>query len=230
MKKTVFILLFALSISQIYSQEKNYFSIQVDNSYQYYFFNNNDENLYKLDFKNKFNYGFSLIGSKYFNKFKISTGINYISKTCNNNVEEPLSETLSRDFKIKYINLPIIGSYEIFSRNTFNTDIDLGLILNRIIDYRIKVYSINNQTFISDNIDAGQQLGLSITGGFTFSKLIGKKLVLNLQPYVCYKIINDHDYNKIRNPNFYIYYILPEDRFSLGIQLGIEYLFKKHIL
>lgn len=222
-KNFIFILLFALSLSHLYSQEKNYFSIQADNSYQYYFFNNNDENLYKLDFKNKFNYGFSLIGSKYFNKFKISTGIKYISKTCNNNVEEPLSETLSRDFKIKYINLPIIGSYEIFSRNTFNTDIDLGLILNRIVDYRLKTYYINNNVSIGDNIYAGQQLGLSIIGGFTFTKLIGQKFALNIQPFICYKLINDHDIKY----SMYIGSKLPDDKLSLGIKIGLEFLFKK---
>ncbi len=33
MKRIFFILLFALNLSQIYSQEKNYFSVQIDADY-----------------------------------------------------------------------------------------------------------------------------------------------------------------------------------------------------
>lgn len=225
MKKIIFILLFALNLSQIYSQEKNYFSVQFDADYIYYFYNNKDNNIYnQLDLKNKFNYGFSLMGSKYFNKFKISTGINYVSKTCNHKDFEGDSWGVkSIDKKIKYINLPIIGSYEIFSHNTFNTDIDLGLILNRIVDYRLKTYYINNNVSIGDNIYAGQQLGLSIIGGFTFTKLIGQKFALNIQPFICYKLINDHDIKY----SMYIGSKLPDDKLSLGIKIGLEFLFKK---
>jgi hypothetical protein len=215
-KNFIFILLFALCISQIYSQEKNYFSIQADANYYYYFID---------DYKNNFNYGFSLVGSKYFNKFKINIGINYSTKSFF--FERNL---LKLEYNLKYLNYNLVVNYKLLSNKNFLCDFLLGMKFNQIIDYTRKFHYENG--YISKiKLRPDNYLGISFTSGFNFSTFINKNLIINFSPFIDFKIKQDQlAESPILDPMpipLYSSNNVIKDKVSLGFTVGIEYLFKK---
>ncbi|GAB4460339.1 MAG: hypothetical protein Fur0028_13620 [Bacteroidales bacterium] len=208
MKKIVFCLLIFIWAFKTYSQEKDYFSAELDANYYYYFFLNNN-----------FNYGSSILISKYIHKLKMSSGINYSVKSFYTQ-GDPFYSIKKRDYKIAYLNFPIIGNIEIISQKSFYSSILIGFAFNRIINYGIKSYYLNDETLIENNIKKDQILGVSIICGITISKPINNRFILNLSPCVNYKLIPDH---RDQRPN---YRSLPDDKISVGLKIGAEYLLK----
>lgn len=216
MKKIILInFIILLSLFKIYSQEKNYFSIQGDADYYYYFIDK---------YKNNFNYGFSLMGSKYFNKFKFSAGINYSTKSYFFANESKL------EYNLKYLNYILVGNYNLLSNKNFLCDFLLGVKFNQIIDYREKFY-YENGNIRKTKLTPDNYLGISLTSGFNFSTFINKNILINFSPFIDFKIKQDQN---AKYPNM-IPLPIPlsssnndiKDKLSLGFTIGIEYLFKK---
>ncbi len=211
MKKIILFIILIICVSKIYGQKKNYFSIEGDANYYYYFIGENNSN--------NFNYGFSIIISEYINKLKVSSGINYAIMSFDTQGDIFYS-IKNREYKIVYLNFPIIGNFEIISQNTFVSSILIGVIFNHILDYNIKTYYLNGETLTENNIKENQKLGVTLTFGTTFSKSIGNKYTLNFSPFINYKLVSDHDSQRPSYRN------LPNDKISLGFKIGIEYFLK----
>ena len=123
MRKIIFCLLLFYGALKTYSQDKDYFSTEFDANYYYFVGNNNSNNL---------NYGFSWLVSKYIQKLKFSTGINYSIKSYNSQ-GDPFYLTERRKHNLKYINFPIIENIEILSQKKFCLSILTGFTFNNII-------------------------------------------------------------------------------------------------
>jgi hypothetical protein len=214
MKKYIFYFLFGFCVIDTYSQEKDYFSTEFDANYYYYFVGNSSNNL---------NYGFSLLISKYINKLKVSSGINYSTMSYYYNVTPITSPDYltKREHNVKYFNFPIVGNVEIISNKIFSYSLLLGGSFNKIIEYNIKSYYLNNET-LNENIEIkNENMGVSIICGATISSLLSSRCKLNLSPFINYKLIPGQNSQR---PN---YRNLPDDDIlNVGIKLGIEYLFK----
>ena len=211
MKRIIFCLLLFFLALKTFSQDKDYFSTEFDANYYYYFVGDNSSN--------NFNYGFSILISKYINKVKVSSGINYSTKSYNTQ-GDPFWLIEKRKYNLEYLNFPIITNIEIFSHRKFSSSVLTGFTFNQIIDYKIKSFYLNGETLIEDNLLNDKKLGLTFLLGTTFSKSIGNKWLLNLSPFINYKLIPDHNDQRPDYKN------IPDDRVFLGFKLGIEYLFK----
>lgn len=211
MKRIIFCLLLFFLALKTFSQDKDYFSTEFDANYYYYFVGDNSSN--------NFNYGFSILISKYINKVKVSSGINYSTKSYNTQ-GDPFWLIEKREHNLDYLNFPIITNIEIFSHRKFSSSVLTGFTFNQIIDYKIKSFYLNGETLIEDNLLNDKKLGLTFLLGTTFSKSIGNKWLLNLSPFINYKLIPDHNDQRPDYKN------IPDDRVFLGFKLGIEYLFK----
>lgn len=211
MRKIIFYLLLFFLALKTFSQDKDYFSTEFDANYYYYFVGDNSSN--------NFNYGFSILISKYINKVKVSSGINYSTKSYNTQ-GDPFWLIEKREHNLDYLNFPIITNIEIFSHRKFSSSVLTGFTFNQIIDYKIKSFYLNGETLIEDNLLNDKKLGLTFLLGTTFSKSIGNKWLLNLSPFINYKLIPDHNDQRPDYKN------IPDDRVFLGFKLGIEYLFK----
>lgn len=210
--KFLYLLIFICGF-KTYSQEKKYFSIEMDVNYYYYFLGENNTN--------NFNYGLSIIVSKYINKLKISSGLNYSIKSYDSDGDD-FFLIKKREYKLDYLNFPILSNIEIINRKSFNSSILFGFIFNKILDYNIKSYYFNEKT-LNNNINENKtNLGTTLNLGLTYSKITGKKWQLNISPFINYILIPDHYNGKPQYTNF------PDDRFSLGLKMGIEYLCKKN--
>lgn len=211
MRKIIFYLLLFFLALKTFSQDKDYFSTEFDANYYYYFVGDNSSN--------NFNYGFSILISKYINKVKVSSGINYSTKSYNTQ-GDPFWLIEKREHNLDYLNFPIITNIEIFSHRKFSSSVLTGFTFNQIIDYKIKSFYLNGETLIEDNLLNDKKLGLTFLLGTTFSKSIGNKWLLNLSPFINYKLIPDHNDQRPDYKN------IPDDRVFLGFKIGIEYLFK----
>lgn len=211
MKIVIFCLLLFLCALKIFSQDKDYFSTEVNANYYFYFIGEN--------YSNNLNYGFSLFVSKYIQKVKLSTGINYSIKSYNSRGDSFYS-VQKRKYELDYLNFPIIANIEIISLKKSYFSILTGFTFNKIIDYNIKSYYLSGE-ILTENIKLdNKKLGITFIVGTTFSKLIGDKCVLNLAPFINYKLVSDHDN---QSPD---YKNVPDDKISIGFIMGIEYLFK----
>ena len=210
MRKIILCLLIFFSAVKIYSQQNDCFSTEFDANYYYYFVGNTNSN--------NLNYGFSLLVSNYIQKLKISTGIGYSIKSYNSQ-GDPFSSILKREYNLEYLNFPIIANIEFFSHRKFFSSILTGFRFNQIVDYKIETYYQDGEIFTDDNLLVYKQLGITFMLGTTFSKLIGTKCIVNLSPFINYNLVPDHDNQRPDYRN------IPDDKISIGLRLGIEYLF-----
>lgn len=211
MRKLIFCLLLFFWVLKTYSQDKDYFSTEFDANYNYYFVGTNNSN--------NLNYGFSLLVSRYIQKLKFSTGINYSIKSYNSQ-GDPFYSIEKREYNLEYLNFPIIANIEINSHKKFRSSILTGFTFNHIIDYNIKSFYLSGETLTENNLLDNKKLGVTFMLGNTFSKSIGNKCLLNLSPYINYKLVTDHDNQRPDYKN------IPDDKISIGFRIGIEYLFK----
>lgn len=215
MKKFVFCLLLFIWALKTYSQDKDYFSTEIDANYYYY--------CSLGESRNKFNYGFSILISKYISSLKVSSGLNYATKFYYYDVTPIFTTNYlnKRDYKATYLNIPITSNIEMISRKSFSSSVLIGFAFNRIINYSIQSYYLYNGT-TTDRIPVqNQNFGTTLICGTTISKSLNNKYVLNLSPFLNYILISDLDNQRPDYRN------LPDDKISVGFKIGIEYLFKE---
>ena len=206
MKKYFFCFLLFFWALKTHSQVGDNFSIECDANYYYYFVGNNSNN---------FNYGFSLLTSKNINFLKISAGINYSTKSYYSQ-EDPLSLILKRVYNLEYLNFPIIVNSEIYSRRKFSSSLLIGIAFNHIIKYHILSYYKNGEILIENILLDDKSLGVTFITGTTFSWAIGNKCLLNLAPFINYRLIPDHDNQRPDYKN------IPNDKIAVGCKIGVE--------
>jgi hypothetical protein len=193
-----------------FGQYENGLSTEFDAHYYYYFTGENTNN---------FNYGFSLLVSKYVRKLKLSTGVNYALKSYDSEGDVFYSID-KRKYKAEYLNFPIIIGYNVFSSGNFFSTIQTGFIFNKIINYTIKSFYMNGEILTEKDLLSNEGFDIKYMIGMTFSKSIHKNMILNASPFLSYKVVlNSSD----ERPD---YTNIPDDKLSAGFSLGFEYVFK----
>jgi hypothetical protein len=210
-KNLVILIVIYLGLVNLYGQQKECFTAEVGASnYQY---------IGSEQYSNNFSYGFSFIISKYFNNIKLSTGGRYINKSIDE-LGDDFYSIEKYEHQIRYLSFPFIGSYVFEAKKKIIPSLQTGLCFHKILDHTIKSFYTDgeNQTF--EGNEENRQLGVSLILGSTISRQINSQFAINLSAYFDYKLIPDYQNQR---PTFFN---LPEDRFSIGISLGIEYFFK----
>ncbi len=214
MKKIIIFLIFTIYASNIFGQKENNFSIEGDVNYYYHNISKNT--------KNNFNYGFSILLSKYINRLKVGFGTNFATKNYFYEISPNISNSFAnkREYKLKYLNFPFLLDINVLnSKNRIHINVLSGLILNKVIDYDIATYYTNKQPLYENKTDIEMKLGLSLRLGTNISFKINNNIRLNVGTFADYKLI----LNSIsQRPD---YSNLPDNRFSVGLKTGIEYLF-----
>jgi hypothetical protein len=242
MKRILLIICLCFLSLGAFSQKKNAWSLEATSgTYLYYLIQQNEYDKYS----NRFNYEFSLIGSRYFSMLKLSTGIMYSTKNIAERtfVNGLLADyTFNVDYSIQYIKFPIFLSIG----KTFNPNISLniegGFIVDRILKYNLSIAEegkdYEDRNYYPKNIGILARLGLEL------SIKITNKGYLNINPFVDYKLLRDHIYS-LYHPRWgadnifdYQYHRVPngEDKndpnsdnngglLSYGLSIGFEYVF-----
>lgn len=226
---TIILLLFTLGL---YSQKNDCFSEEVNVNYIYYFINSNETNISKYgETSNDFNYGISFMISKYFNNFKLGIGMNYATKYFHSN-NVTFAPTIDKsENRLQYLNFPIVASYKFFNKNKYSISINAGFVFHNILDYQVRTFykdgSFNYYNWNVKNRNY-KNIGISATFGPTFSREFGKNFKLNIYPNINYILLLDHstDYYFSEFYPVHTHTEMPDDRLSLSLSVGIEYIFK----
>lgn len=219
MKQSLFIFL-CLFLTKGFSQENLKYSIKANSNYIYYFINT--DKYISVDMKNFFNYGFSILLAMDINdKIKLSSGVNYNTK---NIYYEDIPTNFNNYFikeaiSLKNINIPVLLSYTLHKTESNSIYLTGGIVINNIVKYDMARYFSVGETKFYKNINVGQKTGYSFRAGFELNYRINSKLDFSIHPYLDYKFILDFNtFNSLPES-------LTEDRFSFGINVGVEYHF-----
>ncbi len=174
-----------------------------------------------------YNLGGEIFLSKDINRNKVQIGMGYQSKNFTKNNFDGFRE-VKTNYQLQYLSfVPALIHVKLKETSDYNFSVFGGLGIHTVIGYKIW----NHDTTVK-NPSAGQGISSSCRFGFSYSRKFNLVNV-SCSPFVEYKIIVDSidDYSHVH------YDILdcppvfdktiPQDRFSFGITVGIEYKLSK---
>ncbi len=165
---------------------------------------------------------FSINISKHYKKVKIGIGTNYSTKNYFYEVSSTISNNFAnkKEYKLKYLNFPFLLDFNVLNpNNRLYISVLSGIMFNKVIDYDKATYYTNKPPLFEKETDVGMKLGLSIRLGSNISYKINKSIYLNTTPFADFKLILNSISQRPDSSN------LPDNRFSVGLKIGIEYLF-----
>lgn len=220
MKKLIICTLFALVALQAHSQQNEYLSLQCGVEYDYY------PIIKSNDFY--FNYGLSSLLFLNINKLKIGSGVSYVAQKYSNKYNVTQMNRISSElYDIKYLNVPIVIGYNIYSKKSNRFDILAGISFDHIIEFmNTNTYEKNNGTVsVTDNILKTDQpdtrSGISLLFGLYYYRQLFEQLDVFVSPFAEFKVRNEGD----NNPHFRWHF--PYNVVTLGLKIGLEFSFKK---
>jgi hypothetical protein len=243
MKRIILIICLCFLSLGAFSQKKNAWSLEATSgTYLYYLIQQNEYDKYS----NRFNYEFSLIGSRYFSMLKLSTGIMYSTKNIMQKTrggEVDPNYIVYVDYSVQYIKVPIFISFG----KTFNSNISLnvkgGLVVDKMLKYNVSIKE--DKGFSDKNYDIDRmRIGILARAGLELSIKVIDKGYININPFVDYKLLKDDLYtlpNKDWGVNplqDYFFRSMPNGEMtfghssndnggllSYGLSIGFEYVF-----
>lgn len=174
------------------------------------------------------NYTVGVAVSKYMQAFKIELGFAYATKNYTFKSQNELAAYDKTDVELQYYFIPLMLSRRLFTdtKNTFS--LGLGAVF-------LKPFRYKSQTFYKDGTmskpDAtapvDYKTGTSVRLGISYSRqLFASDFMIFTEVYGDYKF--NMDYNE---PGSSIEYSdLTDDRFDMGVNIGIEWLFTRAAL
>ncbi|MDR0971540.1 MAG: hypothetical protein LBM25_04060 [Bacteroidales bacterium] len=197
MKKLLLTLaLIGCCFSTSFSQEKNFFSLEV-NANTRSFFSSLDKYSYEVAILPGFNMG----------RFKFNIGVAY-------NYYE------TNQYKINYTNIPINVNFNIYKYDKMWFNCFVGGVIG-IANKDVENYLQNQTKQLSDNTKADFSFRL----GLEFSLVPIKNLKVNIAPFANYQFNNEFLLASTAPQNASKTIILPR-KISLGVSIGVEYMFK----
>lgn len=213
MKRLSLIITMCFCVITIFAQDEKKVSIETDVGYFYHFRGKNTSNY--------FNYGASILFSMSINNLKISTGLNYSTKNYYYDVasQNSLDNLNKVEHNLSYINYPILIKIRCCGNEQKKLSILSGFLFNQLIRYDKISYFDDKPTLYERDLSVDSQLGLTIRFGLNYSKNIHNHFRFNIEPFSDYKLIlNTKNY---RPDNLGV----PDNRLSLGLKIGLEYIF-----
>ncbi len=213
MKSLSLIFIICFCVITVFAQNEKNTSIEADVNYFYHFIGNNTNN--------DFNYGISILFSRSINNLKISTGINYSTKNYYYNVtlQNSLDSLSKVEHNLSYINFPILVKIKCCGNRQKTISILSGLLFNKAIKYDKLSYFDDKPSLYERDLSVDSQLGLTFRLGLNFKKNINNHFRLNLEPFSDYKLILNTKHSR---PD---YINISDNRLSLGLKIGLEYMF-----
>lgn len=195
------------------------FSIELDANY--------NRHLLFTQSTKQLGYGFSINISKFIGRFKIGIGVNQTTKVLNTEDYWWPYKADSREFLLKYINIPVSLGIQIAEGKCLSTGITMALITSINTKYEITTFypdgtRLKENVFQKGLVDSNVFLLFGNNYAICAKKTKGdkNKMFLNLLPFVALKI---------KEPKYhprYNYQNIPGDRIIFGFKLGIEYIIK----
>lgn len=216
-KKTTLLTLLLLNIYLTFSQSLNAYG-----SYPYYFLQLNKYGEY-TDVKNKINYVAGLSIGKYFKSTKLEIGFAYSTKNYYINHRDIYATYKRGNVSLQYFSIPVMANKRLFASSNNAISLCLGIIFVKPFGYSNEIIYINGTKENKNNIPVDYKLGNTVQLGCKYSKSISNHFNLYFETHGEYKF--NLDYYESHPSSQYSN--LTDDRFSVGLNVGIEWFFNK---
>lgn len=195
-------------------------SISLNYGYPYYFMQLKSYSHF-ADVRNDFNYvtGFSI--GNYFNSSRIDVGVSYGTKNYTFNYTNPSFTEISESCEVNYYLFPLTFSQRIYSDSINTVALSLGVVFIKPFKYSTETEYNSGSIVKKENFPVLYEFGSIARFGIKYSRRISKQFFLFSETYGDYKFAMDFtDSGSSLN-----YADLTEDRFSVGINIGLEWIF-----
>lgn len=221
-KITFFLLLFLLTGATSQAQ-----SISAFGGYPYYFMQS-DKYGSGTEVCNAPNYMVGVAASKYIRTLKIEVGFAYATKNYAFYSHNTLSEYGKTEVELAYYYIPVMLHRRLFTDTKNTVSFGVGLVFLKPFGYREETfYKDGTKTNPDDLAPVDYKWGNSARLGISYSRRIAESdFRLFTEVYGDYKFAMD--YNKAGSSLKYS--DLTDDRFAMGINIGIEWLFNRDAL
>lgn len=211
---TLFFLILICGKTQSQSQ-----SVSLNYGYPYYFMQG--ESYGDYDVKNDFNHtvGFSI--GNYFNSSTIEVGISFGTKNYSFIYTDINSSEKREKFKIKYFIFPLTFSQRVYSNSKNTFALLAGIAFIKPFGHSSVTELANGSYVKKESIPVMYEVGSNARLGIKYSRRIAQHFFLCSQIHGDYKF--DLDYTRA-SPRLK-YSNLTDDRFSIGINVGVEWIF-----
>jgi len=213
----------------VFGQDSSKVSIEINTNYVYYFLFSPNHNSYYPKPINSFNYGQSIIFSNQLtNQLKVGVGLNYSTKNAYSKSNDYIYNNylIEREgFNIKYIKLIFLTSIKMIDLKKFNINIINGLFINFISKYDYTRYYSNKTNEKINDPNSSMYGSATLRNGIVFARLINPRLLFKVSSFIDFRFIGEVPEEDKKNYQYVGN--LPADIFSIGICIGIEYLFTK---
>ncbi|MDR0789272.1 MAG: outer membrane beta-barrel protein [Bacteroidales bacterium] len=225
MKKGILVVLASFIAVNTYSQQKNWWSIELNTNTNTFLFKEYDSH-----FDNDFHYGFSLLGSFTFTRaIQLSSGISYTRKHFSGNRQWITGETDRFDLYGNYFSVPIYLTITapFGEQSKFKLYSLLGLTFHKFMYNSVWHYadnSIQANNYLNKDYDT---FVTSYRVGLGISAEVLKNLNIKVLPFFEYQFEDDisRTFGHFGGPGDERF--IPAGGFSVGINIGFEYMFRK---
>lgn len=220
-RKSILLLFFIFLFSEkILAQ-----SIGIYGGYPYYFLQLEKYGAY-TDAGNKSNYTAGLSINKYLKSSKLEIGFAYGTKNYFFNYRDVYSSIQSENIQLNYYFIPVLFNQRLYTDSVNTISLSLGTVFLKPFGYAKETVLKDGTKRNQDNVPVNYKLGNTVRIGFRYSKKISPKILLFSELYANYKF--NIDYHE-SGPSIQ-YFDLTDDRFNIGVDIGLEFLFTKREL
>jgi len=219
-KNLLFLLFIFLLSKSLLSQ-----SISANAGYPYYFMQLEKYDAY-IDVKNNSNYILGLSVNKYLGSSRVELGFAYGTKNYSYYYRDINSPIEKENVQLNYYFIPFIFNHRLFSDSGNTISLSLGTVFIKASGYSKETFFKDGTKTNQENIPVDYKWGNTLRPGFKYSRFLTAKLILFTELYANYKFNMDYYESGSSLQSF----DLTEDRFDIGINIGVEWLFNKNQL
>lgn len=198
-------------------------SIDVYGGAPYYFMQLDKYDDY-IDVTNDLNFTVGVSVNKYINTFKIEFGIAYGTKNYTFHHRNLNSLASEEKVQLSYYLIPIIIHKRLFTDSKNTVSLSLGSVFLKPFGYSKETLFKDGSKEDNRELPVSYKIGNTVRLGMKYSRnLIGPKFMIFSEIYGDYKFNMDYS----ERGSSVLLYDLTDDRFNLGLNIGVEWIFSK---
>lgn len=200
-------------------------TISINYGYPYYFMQlKHYSESFKV--KNEMNYTAGFSYCIYYKSSKVDLGSSFGTKNYLFDYMNTNSNRRKEIWKLSYIILPVSFSQRVFCNTNNSISLAIGITFIRPLRLSKEITFADGSLVRKDNIPVDYKVGNTGRFGIKYSRRISQRIFLFSEAYNDYKF----NFEYYRNGSGSEYTNLTKDRFSAGINLGIEWVFNNREL
>lgn len=179
------------------------------------------------DVTNNLNYTVGVSVNKYINTFKIEFGFGYGTKNYTFHYRDDASPITEEKMQLNYYMIPIVIHKRLFTDSKNTVSLSLGSVFLKPFDYSKETIFKDGSKLDARDLPVSYEIGNTVRFGMKYGRnLISPKFMIFTEIYGDYKFNMDYS----ESGSSVLRHDLTDDRFNLGLKVGVEWIFSKNQL